>query len=155
MPPDQADCERLTAINRGGGTDMGGRSAVCLGLMLAVLGGARSQPAAPSVLRQPGVQAAYSRLTAEADALMKEGNYFAAAARCREMIELAPQYPSAHYTLACALARRRDREDALDALAAAIERGVAEPKRIKDEEHLKSLRSDPRFARLLEKADQV
>src|SRR5262245_16829313 len=115
---------------------MGGRSAVSLGLVLAVLGGARSQPATQSVFRQPAIQTAYSRLTAEADELMREGNYLAAAARCREMIELAPQYPSAHYTLACALARRGDREDAFAALAAAIERGVAEPRRIKDEEHL-------------------
>jgi tetratricopeptide (TPR) repeat protein len=55
----------------------------------------------------------------------------------------------AHYNLACLLARRGDRESALRALEAAIQKGYARRTVLENDPDLTSLRDDPRFRKIL------
>jgi hypothetical protein len=101
------------------------------------------------VFRQPQVVQVYARLQLEINALLQKKEDAAAEKRCREAIRLAPQYPDAHYNLACALARQGRKEEALVCLAHAIERGFNNAKHIKEDSDLESLRQNERFKKLL------
>lgn len=73
---------------------------------------------------------------------------------CREGVELLPEDPTWRYNLACSLAYLADKTESLNELEKAIELGFDDRKKIEADSDLKALAQHPRFARLLEKADQ-
>lgn len=94
------------------------------------------------MLRARFVQAVRSGETAEMERI------------CREGVELLPEDATWRYNLACSLAYYADKTEALNELERAIELGFDERKKIEADTDLKVLSGDPRFARLLEKADR-
>lgn len=69
----------------------------------------------------------------------------------RMLVQLCPSDPLVHYNLACSLALLRQSEAAFEELERAVELGYAEPQHLLDDPDLESLRSDPRFQRLVER----
>lgn len=74
---------------------------------------------------------------------------------CREGIALMPQDPTWQYNLACALAYRATKDEALVALDRAIELGFRDAASILADNDLKQLHGLPKFALLLEKAKSL
>jgi len=74
---------------------------------------------------------------------------------CREGIALLPQDPTWQYNLACALAYRADKAEALTALERAIELGFRDPAVIRKDDDLKQLAALPQFETLLAKAKSL
>ncbi len=72
-----------------------------------------------------------------------------------EIIELAPNDPSAHYNLACAQARLKQVKDAVASLTKAVELGYANAAHMKADDDLATLRDDPAFKALLAKAAEA
>src|SRR5262249_32835280 len=101
------------------------------------------------VFRQPQVQTVYARLQVEIHGLFQKKDVDAAEKKCREAIRMAPQYADAHYNLACAFARQDKKQEALDSLARAVERGFNNPRHIKEDSDLESLREEARFKKLV------
>jgi len=96
----------------------------------------------------------WMRLGTEVQGHFKEGDYEKAAAACRKMIELVPRHPSAHYNLACALARLGRKEEGLVALEGAVAKGFGKPAHMRQDPDLATLRDDPRFAACVAKAKE-
>jgi tetratricopeptide (TPR) repeat protein len=63
----------------------------------------------------------------------------------RRLVRLAPNNPTAHYNLACSLALKRRRADAVRALRRAVEVGYTDLKWLREDPDLASLRSYPAF----------
>jgi len=77
-------------------------------------------------------------------------------AACRKGVEILPDDPTWHFNLACALAYAEGREtDAFDELEMAIDLGFRDRKTIEGDADLKRLSTHPRYAELLEYADEV
>ena len=74
---------------------------------------------------------------------------------CREGVALLPQDPTWQYNLACALAYRADKTDALAALDKAILLGFRDSKAIAEDNDLKSLAVLPAFKALVRKAEEL
>lgn len=72
----------------------------------------------------------------------------------RRLVELEPDNPTVHYNLACSLALAGESGKALDALERAAELGYTDAEFLSGDDDLKSVRSDARFARLLERLRQ-
>src|SRR5438874_8103390 len=77
----------------------------------------------PGVFQQPLVTAQYAQQQNESSELMKKKDYPAAQKKCEQSIRMAPQYPGAHYNLACALARQGKKDEAFASLDRAIASG--------------------------------
>ena len=67
----------------------------------------------------------------------------------RRLVRLAPEDPVVWYNLACSFAVLGMIEPAFSALQKALELGYRTVRRLRRDPDLKSLRRDPRFARLL------
>lgn len=74
---------------------------------------------------------------------------------CREGVALLPEDPTWQYNLACALAYRADKSEALAALERAIELGFRDVKVIREDKDLKSLAALPAFGALMKKAETL
>ncbi|MCL2104569.1 MAG: hypothetical protein FWH21_05900, partial [Kiritimatiellaeota bacterium] len=94
-------------------------------------------------LQQQFIQAFRSGKTAEMEEL------------CRAGVELMPQDPTWQYNLACALAYRQDKRDAIAALDKAIMLGFRNSKAIAEDPDLKSLAALPAFKELVKKAAEL
>ena len=68
------------------------------------------------------------------------------------LVRLRPRSARVFYNLACSYALLGRPEDAFDALEKAIERGFSDAEHMARDDDLKSLRDDPRFAALVERA---
>src|SRR5262245_6924968 len=91
------------------------------GIIVACIVAATAAAQEPAgVFQQPLVTAIYTRQQAQAAALSKNGDAAGAQKLCEESIKLAPQYPGAHYNLACALARQDKKDEAFASLNKAI-----------------------------------
>ena len=112
-------------------------------------------PPRRDVFRQPQVLLVYGRLQAQTHSLFQQKEYTEAAKKCVESIRLAPQYPDGYYNLACALARQGKKDAALDNLTKALDRGFGQPRLLRKDADLDSLRSDERFTKLLARADKI
>jgi tetratricopeptide (TPR) repeat protein len=78
--------------------------------------------------------------------------YDLAAEKSREAVAASPRSVSAHYNLACALARLNKPDDALAALQQAINLGFSDAEHLKADPDLESLRADQRFTEIAGKA---
>jgi len=85
-------------------------------------------------------------------ALFDKKKYAEGAAKCRAEIALFPKNASAHYNLACALARTGKTADALASLGTAVECGFDDDDQIKADEDLASLRAEKEFEEIVAKA---
>jgi predicted Zn-dependent protease len=74
-----------------------------------------------------------------------------AVAACEEASRFADRRPTALYNLACAWARKGDKEQAIGALGRAVDAGYAERAWTEKDEDLASLRGEARFTALLER----
>ncbi len=68
----------------------------------------------------------------------------------RKMVRLKPDSPVAHYNLACSLALKNRKSEAVKALRAAIEREYKDWDWLKRDPDLENLHDYPRFRQLLE-----
>ncbi len=71
----------------------------------------------------------------------------------RQLVELVPRDPTAHYNLACSLTLVGHLEDALAELETAVELGYDDPAHLGRDEDLARLRGLPRFRALMERLD--
>lgn len=71
---------------------------------------------------------------------------------CAVAVKLFPEDPTWHYNLACSLARNAKHPAALDALEKAVEFGFTDADKIREDSDLATVRRDPRFAAILDKA---
>ena len=94
-------------------------------------------------LQQALIQSVRSGKTEEMERISRAG------------VALMPIDPTWQYNLACALAYRADKSEALAALDRAIDLGFRNPKAIRDDNDLKQLASQPKFADLLKKAEEL
>ena len=75
---------------------------------------------------------------------------------CRKGVKLLPDDPTWHYNLACSLAYFGDRQkEAFDELEKAIDLGFRDSKKISSDTDLRLLSQSPRYAELIEYADQM
>jgi tetratricopeptide (TPR) repeat protein len=88
-------------------------------------------------------------LRVHADNLAAKGQYGRALQIDRRLVRLAPEDSIVWYNLACSFAVLGMIEPAFSALQKALELGYRTTLRLRRDPDLKSLRRDPRFARLL------
>jgi len=96
-----------------------------------------------------------ARAHEEMQRLLKERSYEKAAEACRRLVHLAPHEAAPHYNLACALARLGKTQEALAALEMAALKGFDDPGHMRQDDDLASLRGEPRFARCVQRAEEV
>lgn len=96
--------------------------------------------------------AEFMRLSQRLKPIFDEKKFAEGVDVCRKMIELVPRSGEAHYNLACCLARISKKDDALAALAKAVENEFTDIALFEKDDDLVSLRSDPRYAEILAKA---
>ncbi len=96
-----------------------------------------------------------ARANEEMQRLFKERSFEKASEACRKLIYMAPHEPGPHYNLACALARLGKTPEALAALEMAVLKGFDDPDHIRQDDDLTSLRTEPRFARCVQKAEET
>lgn len=77
------------------------------------------------------------------------GNYAGAELLARDLIALIPDHPDGYYNLACALARQRKIDEALESLREAVERGWRQAQHMHADPDLDALRGDSRYASLI------
>lgn len=85
--------------------------------------------------------------------LTRLGHYERGLAVDRQLVRLVPENPTAHYNLACSLARLERRDEALDALEQSVARGYADPEYMQADEDLENLRGEPRFRELVRRLE--
>jgi len=84
-----------------------------------------------------------------AQVLTELGRHAEALALDRRLVRLMPEEPTNHYNLACSLALVGEREAALAALERAAKLGYLDSAHLASDEHLASLRDEPRFRALV------
>lgn len=82
-------------------------------------------------------------------------DYPMAETHLRELLDLDGENFVVHYNLACARAVQDDVDAAFTRLASAIALGFADRTQLEADPHLSSIRSDPRYAVLLDKWDEI
>ncbi len=128
-------------------------AAVGLGILVAVAAaGEGDKPAKPpSVFDLPGLAMSDGAVTG----LFARKEYGKAAVRLTNRLKRFPQDFSAHYNLACALARQGKTVEALDHLAKAVELGYHDAQHIAADDDLASLHKEARFQRLVAQAGEA
>ena len=84
-------------------------------------------------------------------ALTRSGRHAEALEIDRQIIELTPDDPSAHYNLACNYSNLQDLDHALKTLEQALKLGYRDLTHMLHDRDLRHVRKDPRFRKLLEK----
>ncbi|MBQ7189629.1 MAG: hypothetical protein IJR99_09470 [Kiritimatiellae bacterium] len=107
-----------------------------------------------SFWKMPQLHSKHQDLQQQLMQVVRNGNTEAMEKICRAGVELLPMDATWRYNLACALAYRKDKTEALDTLERAIELGFNNRKEIAQDSDLKQLSGSPRFAQLLDKADE-
>jgi YD repeat-containing protein len=85
----------------------------------------------------------------------RRGDLKAAEAVARRMIREAPHVPSGYYNLACLLANRGEKNEALKLLGQAIDAGFNNVRHIENDPDLRPLHGDKRFGDLLKRAREA
>lgn len=120
---------------------------------IAWQGVCQSAPLAPlSVFEMPRITPQHNQLRMRLIQAMRSGQTAEMETIAREGIALMPLDATWQYNLACALAYRADKKEALGALDRAIELGFRDAKQIAEDKDLASLVSLPEFQALLKKA---
>ncbi len=114
----------------------------------------RAKPEKPSVFDLPRLQMGRALTGRATSALFAKGEYATAEKVLRQAVERLPHDFNAQYNLACALARQGKKDEALEALAKAVELGFRDPDHIRQDEDLASLRGEGRFNKAIEAAGE-
>jgi hypothetical protein len=123
---------------------------VVLGLALAPM--AR---AATSVFEMPQVFPKHVQLQQQLVQTVRAGRTEEMERVCREGVALMPEDATWRYNLACALAWRADKTEALAELDKAIDFGFRDADAIRKDTDLKNLAKEPRFEELVKKAEAL
>lgn len=83
----------------------------------------------------------------------KEGRVTEGLKMDRKLVRLMPNNSTAHYNLACSLALKKRKADALRALQRAVELGYSDVDWLMQDPDLDALKSHPAFKLLLERID--
>lgn len=122
-------------------------------LGLAALTGARAEEEKPlSIWQYPSISLQHNHLAALMKDSLRRGDTAAFEQICRAGVRLIPGDPVWHYNLACALAWRSDKTEAFAELERAIYFGFRDAAAIENDSDLARMKSDPRFAPLVELA---
>jgi predicted esterase len=100
-------------------------------------------------------RARFMTLAREVQAHFAAKEYEKAEEGCREMIAIAPDQPTPHYNLACALSRLGRTTEALEALERAVERGFTDADHMRGDPDLKVLHQAAGFAGIVEAAESA
>lgn len=126
---------------------------VVVAIGIAWQGVCQSAPSSPlSVFEMPRIMPQHNQLRMRLIQAMRSGQTAEMEAIAREGIALMPLDATWQYNLACALAYRAEKKEALGALDRAIELGFRDAKQIAEDKDLASLVSLPEFQALLKKA---
>ncbi len=90
-------------------------------------------------------------LQALGDLYTRVGHFHKGLSMDRTLVTRRPADPVAWYNLACSHALLEQREQALDALERAVERGYDDPGWMQRDDDLRALRGERRFTQLLER----
>ena len=124
-------------------------------LVLVALAWAQGGWASTNVFEMPMIYPKHVQLQQQLVQSIRAGKIEEMEAVCREGIALMPQDPTWQYNLACALAYRATKDEALAALERAIELGFRDDALIAADNDLKQMSKLPKFAALVEKAKSL
>jgi hypothetical protein len=110
---------------------------------------------AQDVFDMPRLHPQHRQFLQEMVQSVREGKIEEMEAVARKAIAVFPDDATWHYNLACALAYRADKTESLAMLERAIDLGFRNPKAIEEDNDLKTLKKDPRFKVLIEKAAKL
>jgi tetratricopeptide (TPR) repeat protein len=131
----------------------------CLACLLVVLFAtqilAQDKPAEVSTFQKPARVTAATQMMGAAAELFQQKKYAEAETICARAQEVAPFFPLTSYNLACFQAVQGKKDDALANLEKAIDAGFANVPHMQKDEDLTSLRDDPKFKELIDKAKAV
>ncbi len=120
---------------------------------IALQGVSQSTSSVPlSVFDMPRIYPQHNQLRMRLMQAMRSGQTAEMETIAREGVALMPQDATWQYNLACALAYRADKKEALVALERAIDLGFRDAKQIAEDKDLASLAALPEFQVLLKKA---
>lgn len=122
---------------------------------LAVLALTAGAQASTNVFDMPLIYPTHRQLQQQMAQAVRAGKIDEMETVCREGVKLLPQDPTWQYNLACALAYRADKREALEALERAIDLGFRDHKAMRSDNDLKQLVTQPAFKVLLEKAERL
>ena len=111
--------------------------------------------ASTNVFSMPLIYPKHMQLLQELKQTMREGKTDAMETVCRQGVALMPDDPTWQYNLACALAYRADKDEALKALDRAIDLGFRNDAAIAADSDLRQLQMQPGFAALVAKAKRL
>jgi hypothetical protein len=111
--------------------------------------------ASQDVFDMPRLYPQHRQLLQEMVVAVRAGKIEEMESAARKGIEIFPKDATWHYNLACALAYRADKAEALTMLERAIDLGFRDPKAIEADHDLKQLSKLPQFKVLLEKASKL
>lgn len=120
-----------------------------------MLSAALAVGAATNTFEMPLAYPVHFQLRQQMMQAMRSGNADEMERICRQGVALLPRDATWQYNLACALAYRADKTEALAALERAVELGFRDRKTIEADSDLKQMASHPAFAALLKKADAL
>jgi len=123
--------------------------------MVAVIAFVTGAQATTNVFEMPLIQTKHWQLQQRLVQAVRAGKTDEMEIICRDGVALIPQDPTWQYNLACALAYRINKEEALVALERAIELGFRDDKAISADTDLKQLASQKKFLELIEKAKRL
>ena len=124
-------------------------------VLFAVLFSALGVRAATNVFEMPLIYPKHLQLLQQMAQAVRAGKIDDMEAACRSGVELLPQDPTWQYNLACALAYRANKDEALVALERAIDLGFRNDEAIATDNDLKQLNGLPKFAALIAKAKDL
>ena len=111
--------------------------------------------ASTNVFEMPMIFQKHAQLQQQLVQAVRSGKTEEMEAACRAGVALMPHDPTWQYNLACALAYRATKDEALTALDRAIELGFRNAAAIAADSDLKQMQGNPAFARLIEKAKRL
>jgi predicted esterase len=113
-----------------------------------------TQPAEPALSpqeRAAKIQTMFKQLVQQ----MQDKDWPSALTTVEDLEKLAPQNPDIIYNKACIFARLGQKKDALDTLEQSIDDGYVDSDHMQKDDDLQTIRDDPRFKMLMDKADKV
>ena len=103
----------------------------------------------------PQEKAQFGQYMKQGQQALKAKQYVKAVEYYTKAVKLFPKQAGAWYNMACAYALSGHKDKALEALSKAVENGFADPEHMKKDKDLDSLRNDPRFKKILKRAQEL
>jgi len=107
------------------------------------------------LFKKPQTYKQHKMLLIQMKQAMRSGNIERMEEVCRNAVEVMPEDAVWTYNLACALAYRADRSEALQVLSRAIDLGFRNAEAIEADTDLKRLKGEPQFTKLIARAREL